>query len=406
MLGELKIKIQGRFRKIVNSIAFYPAAIGLAFLLLSFFSIKFDFSEAGKHIKSSFHWLSLRDATTARSIISSIVSGIISLTVFSFSMVMIVLNQAASQMSNRVLDKLIGNRFQQLVLGIYIGTIVYALFLLSTIRDIDSGIYIPALSTYLLILLTVFDIFLFIYFLHYITQSVKYEVIIQRIYTATKASLMNACCLKTQPPAQVVLKPQYFIHSAVSGIYEGFNTQPLLELCHKYDCIVFLLQVQGNFILKGQPVLGIDKELGEAEQLEILNFISIHKTESIEGNFFYGFKQLMEVAIKALSPGINDPDTAVISIRALFRLYAYRMQFFPEHTIRNGAGHTKIIVAELKFEQIFNETLLPVWDYGKGDRIVRRELQHLLSQLQAASPTAAVGKLLQEVQQERVVRES
>ena len=99
-------------------------------------------------------------------------------------MVMIALNQAASQMSNRVLSSMIENRFQQIVLGFYIGTIVYALFLLSTIRDINSGVYVPALSIYLLILLTVIDIFLFIYFLDYVTQTVKYE---KRLFIASRS---------------------------------------------------------------------------------------------------------------------------------------------------------------------------------------------------------------------------
>lgn len=127
------------------------------------------------------NWLTLKDAETARSILSTIAGGIISLTVFSFSMVMIVLNQAASQMTNRMLESMIGNRFQQFVLGIYIGSIVYALFLLSNIRDINSGKYIPALCIYLLLLLTVADILIFIYFLHYVTQSVKFETIIDRV---------------------------------------------------------------------------------------------------------------------------------------------------------------------------------------------------------------------------------
>ena len=116
------------YKQTIASIAFIPALIAIFFLLLSFFMVQFDFSESGKDIKSNAHWLTLKDASTARSIISSIVSGIISLTVFSFSMVMILLNQAASQMSNRILDKLIGNRFQQTVLGFYIGTIVMHYF--------------------------------------------------------------------------------------------------------------------------------------------------------------------------------------------------------------------------------------------------------------------------------------
>jgi uncharacterized membrane protein len=159
MIKKISKWIRKFYKKTVNSIAFYPALISLGFLLLSILMLELDFSETGKHLKSQLSWLSLRDASTARSILTTIAGGIISLTVFSFSMVMILLNQAASQMSNRMLDSMIGNKFQQIILGFYIGTIVYSLFLLSTIRDITSGIHVPALSIYLLLLFTVVDIF-------------------------------------------------------------------------------------------------------------------------------------------------------------------------------------------------------------------------------------------------------
>lgn len=78
--------------------------------------LKIDFSPWGKHSKSELSWLSLKDAGTARVILSKVTGGIISLTVFGFSMVMIVLNQTASQLSNRILDSMIEGRFQQVVL--------------------------------------------------------------------------------------------------------------------------------------------------------------------------------------------------------------------------------------------------------------------------------------------------
>ena len=140
------------YSKVAESIAFLPAIIAVGFLLLTWVMIAIDFSDWGKEWKSSLSLISLKDASTARSIIATVAGAVLSLTVFSFSMVMIVLNQAASQMSNRVLSSMIANRFQQVILGFYIGTIVYALFLLSTLRDVDSGIYIPALSIYLLTL--------------------------------------------------------------------------------------------------------------------------------------------------------------------------------------------------------------------------------------------------------------
>ncbi|MPR36262.1 DUF2254 domain-containing protein [Salmonirosea aquatica] len=403
MLDNTRVWLQGRYYKILNSIAFYPAFIGVTFLVLSYLVILFDFSEAGKHIKSQLPpYISLKDASTARSIISAIVSGVISLTVFSFSMVMIVLNQAASQLSNRVLNRLIGNRFQQIVLGIYIGTIVFALFLLTAIRDIDSGIYIPALSTYLLILLTIFDIFLFIYFLHYITQSVKYEVIINRIYEDTKNVMESACVLPQQPTEPIALKGSHYVLANSSGIYEGFDTESLVKLADEHDCLFFALHTPGTFVLQGLPLLQVSKPIGPDAQQEAARAVRLNTSESVEENFFYGMRQLSEIGMKALSPGINDPGTAIIATRALFQLLAFRISHFPENVVRNRAQQVRILIKELTFDDMFAHTVLPVWDYGKDDRLVQHEMFHLLTQLLRISPLhSLMGRLLQEVNQKR-----
>jgi uncharacterized membrane protein len=267
----------------VSSIAFYPAFIAFVFLALSYLMISLDFSEPGKQIKAQMEWLKLKDATTARSIISVIAAGILSLTVFSFTMVMVILNQAASQMSNRVLDKLIGNRFQQIVLGFYIGTIVYSLFLLSAIRDIDSGIYVPALSTFLLIAFAVIDIFLFIYFLHYITQSVKYSVIIHRIQKQTKKALQATCSLSIEPEAIKIMDGSP-VFTPEAGIFEGFDQSSLLDIAKKEDCVFSFLFTPGSFLLKGVPVLLIHpagKVLPDDLKKRINSHLYINQEESI-----------------------------------------------------------------------------------------------------------------------------
>jgi uncharacterized membrane protein len=389
-----------QINRTVESIAFLPAVMVLVFLAMSYLMINFDYSETGKQIKSDMDWLSLKDASTARTIISTIAGGIISLTVFSFSMVMIVLNQAASHLSNRILDKLIGNRFQQLVLGFYIGTIVYALFLLSTIREIDSGIYVPALSTYLLIVFTVFDINLFIYFLHYITQSVKYETIIFRIYHQTKESLEETCCLKELPQPNPAVPPGYQMLAPASGIFQGFDKNSLLRLCQDEDSVIYFLHPTETYVLKGTPVAMVaqEKQVPQDWEKQVLNTINIHRGENIDNNYFYGMRQLMEVAVKALSPGINDPGTAVLSLHALADLLAFRSQNFPEQALKDNEGRIRIFRAEKSFAEIFAVCILPIWDYGKNDRLVQQALLQILQQLHAQNPMPVVYNLLQAVQ--------
>jgi len=388
---------QRRYQKTVNSIAFYPAIIALGFLALCGLMISFDYSQEGKLIKGQLHWLRLKDATTARSIIAAVAAGVLSLTVFSFSMVMIVLNQAASQMSNRVLGQLIGNKFQQIVLGIYIGTIIYAFFLLSTIRDIDSGIYIPALSTYLLIFFTISDIFLFIYFLHYITQSVKYEVVIQRIFDDTMESLKKACTNPHPSPLPTQLLTPHTIKSVKSGIFEGIAMGPLKSLCKDHGFQITILISPGTFVLQGTPIIATSKDLPEELQSKLLDLTLISLTETIKGNYFYGFTQLREIALKALSPGINDPGTAIISLRALSSLILYRASHFPETTLTDDQGIVLMINAEMSFETVACESINPIWDYGKNDRLVCRELYLTCVQLRALTATTIFDLLISEI---------
>ncbi len=396
-MKKISLWIDRYYRKIVGSIAFYPAIIAVCFLIFSIVMVAFDFSATGKELKAGWKWLSLKDAGTARSIISTVTGSIISLAVFSFSMVLIILNQTASQLSNRILDELIGNRFQQIVLGIYIGTIVFALYLMSTIRDLDSGISIPAISTYILILLTIVDIFLFLYFLHYITQSVKYQVLIKRIENETMA-VMSGCCSTTQPRTATNFPDGGSkVLATKDGIYEGYNKDFLIEICKREKITVHIEVFRGTFVFKDLAIATSEKPLSEKTQKEIGRAFYILDEESINNNFFYGFRQLTEVAMKALSPGINDPATAVQCIRSLYKLLEYTRLHPTKSSFADKEGTDRIFTAERSYDYMFAEAIYPIWDYGKEDRIIQDELYSITRHLKDLDSGGAVSQLYLQV---------
>ena len=387
----------------VTSIAFIPAVIAIMFLLLSWAMIQFDFSDFGKNIKSNLSWLSLKDASTARSIISTVAGALISLTVFSFSLVMIVLNQAASQMSNRVLSSMIENRFQQIILGFYIGTIVYALFLLSTIRDINSGIYVPALSIYLLILFTVIDIFLFIYFLDYVTQTVKYETVINRIYKQTMHTMEECSTEKTEQNISWKHLPRTIIKMKKSDYFQGFNESGLLRIADEKNLFISVLHPPGTHLVKNVNFMEIysnDPISNDTKEL-LLATIDFYKGQPISLNANYGYNQLAEVAIRALSPGINDPGTAVISLHALAGLFEYRLYHSVPSIKYNSNEEARIHVPYPSFEDTFIKSTYPIWNYGKDDQYIQNEMVEMCNQLKAADYknvyTDLFDKLIHEV---------
>ncbi len=355
------------YNKLTESIAFYPAVIAIGFLLLSWGMLEIDFSPWGKQMKSGLSWLSLKDAGTARAIISTVAGAIISLTVFSFSMVMIVLNQAASQMSNRVLTSMIENRLQQVILGVYIGTIVYALFLLTTIRDISSGIYVPAFSIYLLILLTVIDIFLFIYFLDYVTQTVKYEVVIHRVQEQTMRTMEKKFKDLQEDSTSWNHLPFIEIETDESNYFQGFNEKKLLKIANEKNLHICFLYKQATYLIKGIVFMKVygPGQIDEECKKELLSATDFYKGQPIDRNADYGFNQLAEVAIKALSPGINDPGTAVISLHSLSDIFLYKLYHSLPSVRLDEEGVKRIYIPCSSFKDIFEKCIHPIWNYGK-----------------------------------------
>jgi uncharacterized membrane protein len=250
-------------------------------------------------------------------------------------------------------------------------------------------------------------IFLFVFFLHFITQSIKYSVVIQRIFTETQKSLETSCRLREEPAIEPIKEGQP-VSAYRAGIFESFNKKPLVDLLKEHNCVISFRLSPGQFVLQGIPLYYIthhqEKLAGDLLH-KIDEEISIVDEESIQNNFYYGFRQLTEVAIKALSPGINDPGTAVESVRALVKLLAYRLLHYPDNTIKDSTGAVRIITTERSFEQLFDDTILPVWDYGGKDRFIQNELKELLLQLQLFQDHYVIRKLLTKVQAEINKRE-
>ncbi|RZK37369.1 MAG: DUF2254 domain-containing protein, partial [Pedobacter sp.] len=108
-------------------------------------------------------------------------------------------------------------------------------------------------------------------------------------------------------------------------------------------------------------------------------------------------RQLMEVAVKALSPGINDPGTAILSLQALGHLLKYRSENHPEEEIYDDEKRLRIIMRIRSVEEIFSECVYPIWDYGKQDRLVNMEFHHIMLQLCAQTKIHVFEKMLDTV---------
>jgi uncharacterized membrane protein len=185
-------------------------------------------------------------------------------------------------------------------------------------------------------------------------------------------------------------------------VFQGFDEKALLKAAREENAIISFLHPTGTFVLRGTPlaVLSNGGTFSKAHIERIQDTITIQRGEDIENNYFYGFRQLMEVAVKALSPGINDPGTAVLCLQASASLLVYRLQHFPTLFINDEEGDVRIILKERTVEEIATECLLPIWDYGKKDRTVQQAFLQVLVQLQAFGKEPVLERLRQMVTEE------
>ncbi len=318
------------FRKtyltITNSIIFFPSLIGAFLTGLSIFMMYFEDSEISKQTKEYLEVALVYGADNARFMLNALIGGIISLMVFNFSMVMVVLNQAATAFSPRVVPGVLTNKSYQIVLGTYLGTILYCLLLIVNLEKTEEGFYIPQLSIFIGMCLGISSLILFIYFIHSISQSIQVDNIITLVYNKTFKELKSKDINSYQNYQTVFDKVIDWktINSQQSGYFRDCSRKNLVKLAKKYDVKLFINLKEGSFLVIGTPLLKIDRELGENAMNEILDEFIFYDNEYIQDNYSYGIKQLSEIATKALSPGINDPETAIRTINYLTLLFVQK----------------------------------------------------------------------------------
>jgi len=385
------------YNKSIHRISIYPGLISLFFLLFFILIYHNETSGFAATIKRNFVWLNLKNTEAARAILTTIATGIIGLTVFSFSMVMVVMVQAASQMSNRILDSLIGNRLQQVTLGFYLGTIVASFFLLSIVDDKGTE-EVPSLSVFLLALLTIIDLFLFVSFLHHITQSVRFEQLIKHIHKKTIRSLDDFTKGVSNSTWQSTQANSFEVVAPLSGYFQGVNRNLLLKFLSKRDWKVEFYFLRCTYIVTGEPFLKLygPQKPTDKELQQLFESLDFYTGQEIDKNPYYGFLHLSEVAIKGLSPGINDPNTAVLCIHALTDLLIWKMHAKPVSVLEDKEGVPRVFIPDHSFEDLFRYCVPSIWDYGKKDRFIRAAFERMLQQLAGADKERRHTKVLME----------
>ncbi|PIQ21754.1 MAG: hypothetical protein COW65_07290, partial [Cytophagales bacterium CG18_big_fil_WC_8_21_14_2_50_42_9] len=373
--------IKKAYKQVINSISFYPFIIAFSLLALSWGVVYLDNIKVGKAIINKVSFLRIDNPNTARSLLSSLLTGLISLVTFTFSMVMIVLTQVMSSFSPRLLPNLVSKKGNQVVLGIIMGTICFTTIVLSNVQTMPTGQKVPVFSVVISMFLGFVSLFCFIYFIHKISNEIQIGNILNDIYRTTRDVLNRESDSNCYVENWAENETSVLVKAWDSGHFDTITEKVFIRKSKKMGLKLSILKNQGMYVLKGDSFLKINQPLTAAIKNLLEENVLLRHQELIRDNYFYGFKHLTEIAVKALSPGINDPGTAIQAIDYLMDLFSRLQTLRGQKIIRHKDGTPCIIYAPVPFEETFYLCLASIRPYSSEDVTVQSRLITLISKI-------------------------
>lgn len=249
----------------------------------------------------------------ARALLSAIITSMISFTGLVFSITVVVLQLTSSQFSPRVLRSFLGDRFNQATLGVFVATFVYALVVLRGVRGTAQvASFVPQIAVTTAFVLVLASVLVFLGYIHHIAQSIRVATVIDAIAKETR-SLIDRRIPADGPAGTVHPVPPgagRTVAASSTGVIQWIDDTALAGVASgegggKCLCVELLRSV-GEFVALGAPLARVHGE-GEIDEDRLQRSVHVGRERTMDEDVGFGLRQLVDIAERALSPGINDP---------------------------------------------------------------------------------------------------
>jgi len=266
--------------------------------------------------------------------LSTIAGSMMSVVGVTFSMTLVALAMASGQYTSRILRNFMSSRLTQAVLGICSGIFTYCLIVLRTIRGGDEGAFVPNLAVFFGFVLAVGGVGVLIFFIHHVASSIQASSIIASVAHETVQAIDRLFPKQLghgpdeadddPPPRLLTGRKWQTVLARDSGYIQSVNSAALLRLAREQKTVVRMERGIGEFVVQNTALvsLGCENPPDTETTAALQAAFSLSRHRTLEQDVAFGIRQLVDVALKALSPGINDTTTAVTCVDYLTTILA------------------------------------------------------------------------------------
>ena len=336
-------------------------------------------------------WAIAGGADAARQVLIGIAAAVITVAGVVFSITILALQLASQQFGPRMLRNFIRDRGTQVSLGAFVATFVYSVLTLGSIAH-RSADFVPHISVTVALVLTLGDLGVLIYFIHHVATSIQLTSVVAGIARDFRSTLgdLNEEAVRTRsrvsatgPEMQEVrerLEAGAHVGARTSGFLQAVGHDRLVRIATSSDAIISLLHRPGHFVVEGQPLAVVwpGQAAGEVSQaLTREHIVGSNRTLTQDPGF--AVDQLVEVAIRALSPAVNDTFTALNCIDWLGDcLCRVARDPLPDGIYRDAGGAVRLVDRAITFDRLIKGAFDKIRQAGRGmPAVLIRQLQNL-----------------------------
>lgn len=326
----------------------------------------------------------VNSSDSARSILTTISGAMIGVAGTVFSVTLVALTLASSQFGPRLIKNFMYVKLNQIVLGSYVSTYLYCLLVLNAIKDNENYTFIPTISIFVAILATVFNIILLIIFIHQIAISIQADRVVSDISNFIENQVKNLFPDKIGEymnedmfidTAKIIsqYKHSTILKSPKSGYLQNIDNQALLKIVEKHDSLIEINYKTGDFFVKDLEIGVIHShELWEENAInQLISQFVIGKTKTSQQDIEFSIHQMVEIAARALSTGVNDPYTAISCVDHLTAVMCYLAEAqFPSKYRYDQSKQLRVIAENLDFEGVLDAAFNQIRQFSTGSTAV------------------------------------
>ena len=355
-------------------------------------------------------WVISGSADAARVILATIAGAVITVVGIVFSITIVALTLASTQFGPRMLRNFIRDRGTQVTLGTFVASFVYCILVLVSIGLGDHGDYVPHFSITMTFQLVLIDSAILIYFIHHIATQIQLPQVIASIakdlakaVELQSADFGNASAVSpadAQSLEELMSTIETFgavIRTPKSGYLQFIRHSRLVRVAAEVDAVLRLPYRPGHFLVEGREVASVwPPEAADhiARYLENAQVTGPHRT--LTQDVAFGVDQLVEIAVRALSPAVNDPFTAMTCVDWLGDcLCKIARVWAPSQVHRDRNGAIRLISDQVSFERLVQRAFEKIRQASVGNPAVMiRQLEALTTIMEQTTDTKQARALM------------